>query len=198
MPKVEWDFLELYEPVFTTRARFVDIWGGRGGGRSYFGTEFFLFMIMQPAYFRGFLVRQHFATIRTSLWADIKDRLENNKTIDPSHFHIVDTRMHITYLPNGNTIGALGIHGNKSQTGKLKSLAGATHLLMEEADEIGENDFDQISVSLRTTKVPPMIIRLFNPPGKDHWWWKRNYTPAESDVPDWFVMQPKEGVYYEI
>jgi hypothetical protein len=35
----------------------------------------------------------------------------------------------------------------------MKSLAGATHVLIEEADEVGEAEFDQLDLSLRTTKT---------------------------------------------
>lgn len=193
-------FNKIYQPLFTTKARFVDIWGGRGGGRSYAGTNYLLIKLLSSPYkMRGFLVRQNFGTIRTSLWQDMLDRIESSPHADiiKKDLRIVDTRMHIEHIPTGNTISSLGVMGTKAQTGKLKSLAGATDLLIEEADEIGENDFDQINVSLRTTESPIKIIRLFNPPGKDHWWWKRFYTPKESDVKDWFMMEPDKGVYYK-
>lgn len=73
----EFHFNEIYEPVFSTDKRYIDIWGGRGRGGSHFGTDYFLFMITQPRYFRGYFVRQVYADIRDSLFRDFKDRIED-------------------------------------------------------------------------------------------------------------------------
>lgn len=177
-------FNEVYEPVFTSRARYVDAWGGRGRGGSHFGTEYFLYLITKPGYFRGYFVRQAFKDIRDSLFRDFKDRITENETISIDDFHINENEMRITYLPTGNMIISKGVKSDVDRTAKMKSLAGATHVLIEEADEVGEDDFDQLDLSLRTTKADNVqILRVFNPPGKNHWIW-RDYVLTDRLVVD--------------
>lgn len=190
---IDIEFNEVYEPVFTSKARYIDAWGGRGRGGSHFGTDYFLFMITKPQYFRGYFLRQNFTDIRDSLFSDFKDRIEDNPTINKDLFHINEHEMRITYLPTGNQIKSKGARKEGGRTAKLKSLAGATHVLIEEADEMGEEDFDQLDISLRTIKADVQIIRIFNPPHKQHWIW-RDYVLQEAPRPaDW---TDKEYPYY--
>lgn len=186
-------FNRVYAPVFRSEKRYVDVWGGRGRGGSHFGTDYFLFLITQPKYFRGYFVRQVLADVRDSLFRDFKDRIEENESLNIEDFHIQENSMRITYLPTGNTILAKGVSKDGSRTAKMKSLAGATHVLIEECDELGEGDFDQLDLSLRTVKAERVqIIRIFNPPSKRHWLW-RDYNLTESDVEGFYRAEAKEG-----
>ena len=183
--------LKTFRPVFTTDKRVIDIWGGRGRGGSHFATDYFLFMITQPNYFRGYFVRQAFSDIRDSLFRDFKDRIAENPTINIEDFHIQENEMRILYKPTGNIINSKGTQKDGSRTAKMKSLAGATHVIIEEADELSESDYDQLDLSLRTTKSEKIqILRVFNPPGKAHWIW-RDYTLTDSDVDGYFMADPK-------
>ncbi len=175
-------FNKIYAPVFTTECRYIDIWGGRGRGGSHFATDYFLHKITQPNYFRGYFVRQAFNDIRDSLFRDFKDRIADNDSIDESDFAINESEMRIVYKPTGNMIISKGVRKEGNRTAKMKSLAGATHVLVEEADELGEDDFDQMDLSLRTIKAQIQIIRVFNPPHKQHWIW-RDYVLLDADKP---------------
>ena len=178
-------FNNKYAPVFTTKARYIDIWGGRAAGRSHFGTEYFLFLITQPEYFRGAFLRNVFGDIRDSLFQDFKDRLESSD-FDEKEFEINDSKMSIKYKPTGNTIISKGFRkssGNRSA--KLKSLAGLTHVLIEEADENPEGDVNKLDDSIRTNKIEDIqIIFLHNPPGKNHWLVRRFYNLEEAEIKD--------------
>ena len=178
-------FNRLYEPVFTTKARYIDIWGGRAAGRSHFGTAYFLFLITQPGYFRGCFLRNVFSDIRDSLFQDFKDRLEESD-FDEKDFDINESKMSIVYKPTGNSIISKGFKkssGNRSA--KLKSLAGITHVLVEEADENNENDVNKLDDSIRTNKIDNIqIIFLHNPPGKNHWLSKRFYNLIDIELTD--------------
>jgi phage terminase large subunit len=193
-------FNALYKPVFTTKARYIHIWGGRGRGGSYFGTDYFLHKITQPDYFRGYFMREVFADIRESLWRDFHDRIEDNETINKEFFHIQDVSMTAEYGPTGNSIISRGFKKSSGkQTAKLKSIAGATHICIEEAEEIDEMDFNQLDDSLRTTKTDDIqIVMVFNPPNKDHWIIKRwyNLLPAKDvygeEFKDYYIAIPKQ------
>lgn len=178
----EFHFNHIYAPVFSTQKRYIDIWGGRARGGSYFGTDYFLFLMTQPNYFRGYFIRQTFNDIKDSLFQDIKDRIEDNPTLDIEDFKINEANYSLIYKPTGNKIISKGVTGDGKRTAKLKSLAGATHILMEEADEVGESEFNQMDLSLRTIKTEKIqIIRVFNPPSKAHWIWK-SYNLSDIEV----------------
>ena len=134
-------FNEIYQPVFTTDKRIVDIVGGRGRGGSHFGTDYFLFLLTKPAYFRGYFIRKMFNDIKTSLFQDIKDRIDENPDLRREDFYINDNNYSLRYIPTGNMIISKGVTGNKGRTAKMKSLAGATHVLIEEADELDAASF---------------------------------------------------------
>ncbi len=179
-------FNETFAPVFFSEARVKDIWGGRGRGGSHFATDYALFLLTQPAYFRGLFIRKTFNDIRGSLYRDIKDRIAENDTLNPADFTLHDLTCCIQYKPTGNTITSKGLSNDRRRTAKLKSVAGVTHAFIEEADELSAEEFDQLNASLRTTKTGRIeIIRVFNPPPKSHWIW-RDYTMHESEVDGWF------------
>lgn len=188
-------FNKCYKPVFTTKARYIHIWGGRAAGRSHFGTRYFLFLITQPAYFRGVFLRNVFSDIRDSLFADFKDRLQESD-FDEHDFEINESKMSILYKPTGNTIISKGFRkssGNRSA--KLKSLAGCTHVLLEEADENPESDVNKLDDSIRTDKIENIqVIFLYNPPSKNHWLIKRYYNLVDTG---WVDEQGKPIPYYQ-
>lgn len=187
----EFHFNKIYEPVFFTDKRYIDIRGGRGRGGSHFGTDYFLFLITQPKYFRGYFVRQVLHDIKDSLFQDIKDRIDENPTLDIEDFKINEQNYSLIYKPTGNKIVSKGVSGDGKRTAKMKSLAGATHVLIEEADEISESDFDQLDLSLRTRKTEYVrIIRIYNQPPKSHWIY-RDYILTESEIKEWFKAEPK-------
>ena len=186
MPEIRFRFNKLYAPVFTTKARYIDVWGGRAAGRSHFGTDYFLFLITKTDYFRGCFMRNTFSDIRDSLFQDFKDRIDANEDLDEEDFDINESRMMITYKPTGNTIISKGFKKSSgNRTAKLKSLAGITHVLIEEADENNEDDVNKLDDSIRTDKIENIqVIFLHNPPHKNHWICKRFYNLEDCGLSD--------------
>lgn len=144
-------------------------------------------------------MRQVAGDIRESLWRDFNDRINDNDSVDKSLFSIQDFAMTAQYLPNANEVISKGFkRSSGNQTAKLKSIAGATHVLVEEGEENSEEDFDQMDDSLRTTKSNIQIISIFNPPHKDHWIIKRFYNliPAETihgkECEGYYIATPKK------
>lgn len=194
--EIRQQFNSTYRQVFTTKARYIHIWGGRGRGGSYFGTDYFLHLITQPKYFRGYIMRQVAGDIRESLWRDFNDRINENDTIDQKLFALQDFSMTAQYLPTGNEIISKGFKKSSgNQTAKLKSIAGATHVLIEEGEETSEEDFNQLDDSLRTIKGEIQIIFIFNPPHKDHWIMKRWYNLHPVDISEYGGDKRFEGYY---
>lgn len=181
MESIALEFNELYQPIFRTRARYIDLWGGRGRGASFTATQYFLHLLLKPDYFRGYLMREIATDIRESLWRDLKDRIVEADLEE--QFNINESLMTLTHLHTGNTVLSKGFKKSAgNRTAKLKSIAGATHVIIEEAEEVSENDFLQLDDSLRTVKGDIKIFKLFNPPPKRHWFWNRWYNL--TDFPD--------------
>ncbi len=181
-----------YLSIFNTKARYIHIWGGRGRGGSFTATQYALQLITSRDYFRGYFMREVFNDIRDSLWRDFKDRIEENDTLNDYDFAFNDSQMIVTYLPTGNTIMGKGFKKSSgNRTAKLKSLAGATHVFVEEAEENEETDFRQLDDSLRTVKAEPKIVMIFNPPNKNHWILKRWYNLTESKHPGYYTAVTK-------
>lgn len=193
-------FNEIYEPVFFTKARYIHLWGGRSRGGSHFATDYFLYLITQPQYFRGVFLRATFGDIKGSLFQDFKDRLEDSD-FDEADFNINETLLSITHLPTGNKIISKGFKKSSgNQSAKLKSIAGITHVLVEETEEVDEDDFNKLDDSIRTNRVEHIqIICLFNPPSKNHWLIRRNYNLLPCGLFDdernplpWYKAKPKD------
>jgi phage terminase large subunit len=189
---VTFEYGKPYLPLFTTNARYIHLFGGRGRGGSFTASQFALQLLTNRGYFRGYFMREVFNDIRDSLWRDLKDRIEENEDLHESDFAFNDSQMIVTYLPTGNTIIGKGFKKSSgNRTAKLKSLAGATHVFIEEAEENDESSFRQLDDSLRTTKAETKIVMVFNPPSKGHWIMKRWYNLTESQFPGYYIASPK-------
>lgn len=188
---LRFEYGSKYKELFTSKARYIHFFGGRGRGGSFTATQYALQLITSNNYFRGYFMREVFNDIRDSLWRDFKDRVEENEDLDENDFAFNDSQMTVTYLPTGNTIIAKGFKKSQgNRTAKLKSLAGATHVFIEEAEENDEASFRQLDDSLRTTKAETKIIMVFNPPNKNHWIIKRWYKLIDSPRAGYFKAEP--------
>lgn len=176
---------EVYKPLFIRSGEitYVIVLGGRGAGRSTAGSQYANAKLIAPEYFRCAIMRLVLGDIRNSIYKEIKDRAEEQDILNK--IEVNDSLMTLTY--GKNSINAVGFKKSSGdQTSKLKSLANYTDVIIEEADEIGEEDFIQLDDSLRTLKAPITIILLLNPPPKSHWIIRR-----------WFNLFPsiKKGFY---
>jgi phage terminase large subunit len=184
---------EQYLPLYQTPAPLNDLWGGRGRGGSHEATLYALYRFTRPDYCRIAFVRKVLNDVRNSLWRDFQDRISESN-INPDDIRLVGadggTVMGATYWPTGNTVACFGVKADGGRTAKLKSLAGYNLVIIEECDELTEEEFNQLDDSLRTTKgeEEPMVIRIYNPPGKSHWIWKK-YNLLEADSPAYKAFQ---------
>lgn len=64
---------------------------------------------------------------------------------------------------------------------QLKSIPNLETVLIEEATEVKEKDFDKLNLSVRDKDSIPKIILCFNPSHKKHWIYKRFYE--RTNVP---------------
>lgn len=179
-----------YEPLYTQKARYKDLWGGRGRGGSHEATLYALFRLTSPTYCRIAFVRKIYKDVRTSLWQDFKDRIAECN-LPEDDFNLADHEMRAQYRHTGNFIKSFGAKAEGGRTAKLKSLAGYNLIIIEEYDELTEDEANTLDDSVRTTKGdPPEIIRIYNPPGRLHHVWK-SYNLVESEVKGYWRATPK-------
>lgn len=171
---------KIYKPLFTDKPRYFICMGGRASGRSYAASQYAMLHLMADDYFRCAIMRFVLSDIRNSIFQEIRDRIEENE-IDK----IIEIKENsLEFKFKKNKINGMGFRKSSGdQKAKLKSLANYNCVIIEEADEVAEEDFNQLDDSLRTMKSDITIILLLNPPDRNHWIIKRwfNLFPAEAD-----------------
>jgi len=186
--------LKPYEPLWKSGSRYVVIMGGRGAGRSYAVSQYQMANLFQTKnLFRGALMRLVHTDIRKSNYQEFIDRVNEKEA---SHLlSIADSTMTIE---NGkNTLTALGFHKSSGdRTAKLKSLAGYTHAFLEEAEEVGDEEFKQLDDSLRAENS--QIILTLNTPHVSHWIIKRWFNVIPSEIPKFYKLELKKQYEGEV
>lgn len=177
-----------YQPLFTTKCRYVIIMGGRGAGRSFVASQFVLAKLVDTInYFRCAIMRFIAGDIRNSIYQEILDRIEEQ---DLQEF-VQAKALSFHYFRN--MVKGIGFRKSSSdQKSKLKSLAGFNVIVIEEADETPEDDFMQLDDSLRTLQGDIIIVILLNPPDKKHWIIRRWFNLVESGIPGFYKLDLKK------
>lgn len=164
----------LYAPLWRSKKRYVISIGGRGGARSFENSQNIVANLKQTTrHFRAAIMRAIHSDIRHSIWQECVDRVDQYQL---DGIQIADSFMEMTC--GRNSINAHGFKKSSSErTAKLKSLAGYTDAYIEEGEEVGEDEFQQLDDSLRAegSKIHIML----NTPEVTHWIIRRwfNLTP---------------------
>ena len=136
--------LEVFRPLYETKADIVLLWGGRDFGKSDNLARVLVRKCMKQSYFKCILLREYYDDVIDSNYAEIESFIVNNKL---EHLFTFTKRpAKITYKPNGNSF--VGRGGDKPR--KLKGIKHPTDLWAEEGDTIKEDTIDMGIGSLRT------------------------------------------------
>lgn len=180
----------LFEPLFTDKSRYFLLMGGRGRGASTAVSQYVTTRLVGGEYTRCALMRANHSDIRLSLWRDLLDRIEEQKA--RSAFKIAENDMRAIY--GRNFVQAIGFRASSHEhTAKLKSLANFNVVVIEEAEEVGEREFDMLDDSLRTVKGDIKVILVFNPPHKNHWLMRTFFDLEPTKTPKFSVAHLKEN-----
>jgi len=150
--------------------RYFVITGGRGSGKSYSLNSFLLLLTYEVGHVILF-TRYTLTSAHVSIIPEFIDKIE---TADLSHdFYI--TKDEIVNLKTGSKILFKGIKTSSgTQTANLKSLAGVTTWVLDEAEELNDEDtFDKIDFSIRAKGIQNRVILVLNPATKEHFIYKR-------------------------
>lgn len=179
---------DVYAELFTTKARYIILLGGRAAGRSTVASQYALAKLKDPGYFRCAIMRLVLSDIRNSIYREITDRADENGILN--ELRVNDGTMLIE--SGQNSINAVGFRKSSGdRKSKLKSLANYNTVIIEEADEIPEEDFMQLDDTIRTVKGDITIVLLLNPPPKTHWIIKRWFDLEQSEQPNFYIPKLK-------
>lgn len=179
--------------TFAVRPKYLSLWqenkryyilmGGRGGGRSTAVSQYLNSRLFGKEYMRAAIMRAVHSNIRHTSWKELTDRLDEQGVREAVKIKENDMNLHY----GRNSIQAHGFRASSgSNSAKLKSLAGYNVVWIEEAEEIGEEEFKKLDDTLRTLKGDIKIILSLNSPAKSHWIVRR-----------WFDLEPSgiDGFY---
>jgi phage terminase large subunit len=119
------------------------------------------------------------------------DRVNEQKI--QKNFRITDNDM---FIERGdNSIRAHGFRASSgSLTARLKSLAGYNLVWIEEAEEIGEDEFRTLDDTLRTVKGKIRIVFTLNTPPKNHWILRKWFNMIPSGVQGFYIPELRQDI----
>ena len=151
-------------------SRYFVITGGRGSGKSYSLNTFLLALTYEVGHVILF-TRYTLTSANVSIIPEFIDKIN---TADLSNdFYI--TKDEIINLKTGSKILFKGIKTSSgTQTASLKSLAGVTTWVLDEAEELtDEETFEKIDFSIRTKGIHNRVLLVLNPATKEHFIYKK-------------------------
>lgn len=156
---------DAYIPLFDTKAKYVDLWGGRGSGKSYaVGAQLLPLRAAELPGHKILAGRKVAATIRYSVWPMLMRGLALFGLM--ARVAINKTDRSITF-PNGSEIMCIGFDDPE----KLKSLEDVSTAWLEEAYEYSEQDVENLDAAMKGNFK--QIIFTHNPfpmiPEFPHW-----------------------------
>lgn len=181
---------KVFKPLYTQKVRYFFCMGGRGTGRSYAASQYATSKLVAPEYFRCAIMRFIYGDIRNSIFQEIIDRATEQEILG----NLLVKEFGLTISYGKNKINGIGFRKSSSdQKSKLKSLAAYNCVIIEEADEVSEEDFQQLDDSLRTIKSDIVIIFCLNVPYKNHWIIKRFFNLEPSEIEGFYlpVLKPE-------
>tara|TARA_R110002012_G_scaffold300532_1_gene500382 strand:+ start:1757 stop:2968 length:1212 start_codon:yes stop_codon:yes gene_type:complete len=164
-----------YVPLFSGNTRYYIVTGGRASGKSY-GASLFLNNLTYEPNHTVLFTRYTMTSAHSSIIPEFVEKID----VMDAHEDFRVTRDEIINQTSGSNIMFKGLRTSSgNQTAALKSLAGVSTFVLDEAEELeDESLFDKIDLSVRTNKVQNRVIILMNPTTKEHWIYKRFFEAA--------------------
>ena len=153
-----------------SNSRYFVVSGGRGSGKSYSVNSFLLLLTYEVGHVILF-TRYTLTSAHISIIPEFIDKIDTANL--RQDFHI--TKDEIINLKTGSKILFKGIKTSSgTQTANLKSLAGVTTWVLDEAEELNDEDiFDKIDFSIRAKGIQNRVMLILNPATKEHFIYKR-------------------------
>ena len=160
---------QKFKQLFTDSRYFICT-GGRGSSKSFSINTFILLL----TYEQGHVILFTRYTLVSAHISIIPEFIEKIELLGKEHEFLI-TKDEITNLVTGSKIIFKGIKTSSGQqTANLKSLAGVTTWVLDEAEELTDEDtFDKIDLSIRHKTKQNRVILILNPATKEHFIYSR-------------------------
>lgn len=173
-----------FKAMFTTKARYTLLTGGRGSGKSFGGSTTITLLTYErtPEVAHKILYTRY--TMKSAEMSIIPEFKEKIALLSVSNDFTVQ-KSDIQNRVSGSEILFRGIKTSEGiQTANLKSIQGVTTWVVDEAEEIPGTDgadqespkseiFDKIDLSIRTKGLQNRVVLMMNPTTRQHWIWNR-------------------------
>jgi PBSX family phage terminase large subunit len=175
------NLINKYKPLFvkSPKKRYSILYGGRGSAKSFHASLFLLNLTYEKnqviLFTRWTMVSAHISII-----PEFIEKIEL-MGLD-ADFEIKQTE--IINNKTGSVILFKGIKTSQgTATANLKSIAGVTCWVLDEAEELHDKDmFDKIDLSIRTKLSPNRVILILNPSFKTHWIYQHWFKNKREDT----------------
>lgn len=158
-------FNDAYYPyLFDYSNRINVFYGGAGSGKSHFVFDKIVIKACRSRR-KVLVVRKVAATLKDSCFQVVLDALAKFHLLQ--YCHVNKSTYDIT-LPNGSIFLFKGLDNSE----KIKSIAGITDIVIEEATELQLDDFTQLNLRMRAKETDQQIHLMFNPVSKVNWVYK--------------------------
>lgn len=166
------NLLNNYKPlfIFPPKTRYYLLTGGRGSGKSFHVSVF----LLNLTYEKNEIILFTRWTMVSAGISIIPEFIEKIELLGlDKDFEINKTE--IVNIKTGSKILFRGIKTSQgTATANLKSIAGVTCWVLDEAEELVDEDvFDKIDLSIRAKNKYNRVILLMNPSHKSHWIFKK-------------------------
>lgn len=169
-------FNDVYYPYLYSYTNPVEIYmGGSGSGKSVFVAQKLLYKAINDKR-KVLVIRKVQNSQKESCWALMKSLLSQWQIYKYCDIRISD--MTIT-LPNGSVFLFKGLDDPE----RIKSIHGITDIWCEEATELTEIDYDQLTLRIRSQAKNLQIFLSFNPVSKANWTYKRWFIENAPEKP---------------
>ena len=168
-----------YQSLVESDSRYFVVTGGRGSGKS-FGVTMFLLMLTYESEHTILFTRYTLTSAHVSIIPEFLEKIELAEL--QSDFHV--TKDEIINLKTGSKILFKGIKTSSGQqTANLKSLAGVTTWILDEAEELNDEEiFDKIDLSIRHKTKQNRVILVLNPATKEHFIYSKFFQSKGVDA----------------
>lgn len=177
--------LPCYQPYFEDYScRYNIYYGGRGSGKTHFVISKLLIKGIKEK--RMILLMRKTATsLKYSVWKELNEAVDRFKLRQYFEFHVSDYSA--TCKITGTVFKCLGL----DEAEKIKGFSNISDVMLEEATEFTETDFDLIDGTVRAIGygLPLQLYLLFNPIAKTNWVYKRWGFDTGITPPNTFILK---------
>jgi len=167
----------VIDKVLNSEKRYLVLKGGGSSGKSNGAFLKIVLRLLSVEKQRILVVRKTYSSLKESCYQDIIAHFSDMGLMYRIKTYTQPLR--IVEQFNGNEILFAGL----DDVEKIKSVKGITSIMVEEASEIDENDFDQLDLRLRDkSSYYKQIILAFNPISEDLWLKKRFFDTVDSEA----------------